>query len=74
LDLAKRIFNYRLSRARRISENVFGILANRWRIFRSPIALEPEKVEKVVMGILTLHNWLRSGQSENIYTPPGLLD
>ena len=50
----KRIFNYRLSRARRISENAFGILANRWRVFRKPFALQPEKVKIVTFSVLIL--------------------
>ena len=44
LSLEKRIFNYRLLRLRRISENAFGILANHWRVFRKPFLLEPKKV------------------------------
>lgn len=59
----QRIFNYRLSRKRRISENGFGILANRWRIFRRPIALGPEKVRTITLATIALHNWQRSSTS-----------
>lgn len=52
------IFNYRLSRARRISENAFGILVSKFRIFERPIALIPHKVDKIVLACCAIHNWL----------------
>lgn len=57
-DEAKKIFNYRLSRARRIVENAFGILAARWRVFRKPLEVQPQTVDKVVLAACCLHNML----------------
>ena len=71
----RRIFNYRLSRARRIVENAFGILANRFRVFMTPIGLEPEKVETIVLACCSLHNFLSScPTSHSLYSPQGSLD
>ena len=75
LTTEKRIFNYRLSRARRVVENAFGILANCFRIFMAPIGLIPEKVEAITMACCALHNFLQSRSDAcSIYTPPGSLD
>ena len=71
----KRIFNYRLSRARRVAENAFEILANRFRVFMTPIGLVPEKVEVITIACCTLHNYLRSRvESCSVHTPPGSMD
>lgn len=53
----RKIFNYRLSRARRIVENAFGILANRFRIFHTSINLSLENIDTVVMSCCVLHNF-----------------
>ncbi|XP_046389323.1 uncharacterized protein LOC124158179 [Ischnura elegans] len=73
LSLQKRNFNYRLSRARRTSENAFGILVNRFRILLNCINLSVEKVEIVTLACIVLHNFLRSKKDAN-YLPQGLVD
>ncbi|XP_031329847.1 protein ALP1-like [Photinus pyralis] len=71
----KRIYNYRLSRARRVVENAFGILSSVFRDLRKPLLLEPEKTVLVVMAAVCLHNFLRrSKTSRDLYSPPSLLD
>lgn len=69
----QRIFSYRLSRARRVVENAFGILANRFRVFLAPINLEPAKVETIVLAATALHNFLISENTSD-YAPSGTLD
>ena len=69
----KKIDNYRHSRARRVIENTFGILATRWRIFHKPIKATIENAENYTLACLALHNYLR--QTDNaMYTPLEFVD
>jgi len=69
----ERIFNYRLSRARRVVVNAFGILVWRFRIFSRPIELKPDKTDKVIFAASNLHNWLWK-TSPNTYLSPQAVD
>jgi len=71
----KRIFNQRLSSSRVVVENVFGILTAKFRIFKKPILLEPEKVSIITVTCILLHNFLRRSEtSASLYNPPGTMD
>jgi hypothetical protein len=59
LSKEERIFNYRLSRARRIIENSFGILANRFQCLLTTLQLPPQTATSVVMTCVILHNLMR---------------
>ena len=64
LSRSKRIFNYRLSRARMSVENAFGVLAARWRIFYRPIDSKLETVKNITMACVCLHNYLVAESSD----------
>lgn len=71
----ERIFNYRLCRARRVVENVFGIASSVFRVLRKPMLLEPDKASLIVLTVARLHNFLRRRpESVNLYNPPGTFD
>ncbi|XP_068082892.1 uncharacterized protein [Anabrus simplex] len=73
LTVQERVFNYRLSRARRVAENAFGILAARFRVFNTPIPLNVDTIETLVKSACAIHNWLRQTSSRT-YFPSGSVD
>ena len=59
LSQEERIFNYRLSRSRRVVENAFGILANRFQCLASNMRQNPETVQCIAKACCCLHNLMR---------------
>lgn len=65
-DRTKAIYNYRHSRARRTTENVFGIMSSYFRVFFTPIHANVHKIDKIILASCILHNMMRS---EKINSP-----
>lgn len=75
LGTPERFFNQRLSNSRVVVENAFGILASKFRIFKTTIPLCPVKASVITMTCVLLHNFLRKSMtSRGIYNPPGYVD
>uniref|UniRef100_A0A1B0DEF5 Uncharacterized protein n=1 Tax=Phlebotomus papatasi TaxID=29031 RepID=A0A1B0DEF5_PHLPP len=60
-------FNRRLSKARRVVESSFGLLAARWRIYHTLICASPENVDYLLKGTVVLHNLLCGSRSRMYY-------
>ncbi|XP_071574589.1 uncharacterized protein [Temnothorax nylanderi] len=58
LNRQRKIFNYRLSRARRMIESAFGILVAKWRIYRRSIIASVSTAVKIVQATICLHNFI----------------
>lgn len=66
LSREEEIFNYRLSRSRRVVECAFGIMTAKWRLLNKCIETAPDKADIIVKCICLLHNIIidREGISE----------
>lgn len=73
LSFIRSIYNYRLSRARRVIENAFGILSTRWRILRRPMILNPQNACAVIKATCVLHNFLMRTNT-SMYCPESFVD
>lgn len=73
LTMPQRVFNYRLCRARRIIENVFGIMSARFRVLRHPIHLDANKTKKVILACAVLHNFFMT-KNKSTYAPASAFD
>lgn len=67
-DDKKRVFNYRLSRARKTVECAFGMLAHKFRLFLTQIEFNPEKASKIVKAACILHNFIK--KHDGVITNP----
>ena len=77
LSVKKRVYNYRLCRARKNVECAFGILSNKWRIFQRPHNVSPDFTVDIVKACVVLHNFIRERDGcdfEDALTVTGLED
>ena len=76
LGTDKLIFNCRISRARRVIENTFGMAASRFRVFLKPIIAKVEKVKVITKSVVALHNFLmtKNEAANQDYCPSSFID
>lgn len=59
ISIKEKIYNYRLSCARKTVECTFGIMASKWRIFHRPLDTKLELCDYIVKACCILHNFVR---------------
>lgn len=74
LDNTKRIYNYRISRARKTIECTFGMTAEKWASFNGPIRCRNmKKINYIVKADCVLHNFVRKREGLE-YIPRNMED
>ncbi|RVE43036.1 hypothetical protein evm_012307 [Chilo suppressalis] len=68
-NIEKRVFNYRLSRARRIVESAFGILQSRFEIFQRRMQVQAKYIDNIILACCSLHNYIINNATTELPNP-----
>lgn len=63
----KRVYNYRLCRARRVVENAFGLLSQKFRIYNRRMQVKPENAGIIILSTCVLHNFIKIYDGKSTY-------
>ena len=74
LDNPKRIFNQRLSSARKCVESAFGTLAAKWEIFQRPLKQNVTNSINVIKASCALYNFVRARDGKFKDLPTSLVE
>lgn len=74
LTADKKMYNNRLSSAKRIIDNCFGILVSRWRVLKKLMTILPDEADKIILAAIALHNFIKLNDTEYTYIPPNYVD
>ena len=58
LSNRQRLFNHRLSRARQMVQNAFGVMASHFRVFRKPLFVQSHVADALVLACTIFHSYL----------------
>lgn len=67
-DQSKKVYNYRHSRARRVVEQSFGILAQKFEIYQKRIKFQPNQLENLILSTVCLHNYILDDEVQVLST------
>ena len=67
-DPTKDAYNFHLSQLRIRIEQAFGMLVNKWRIFKSPLCKKLKNVPPLIMAAMRLHNFCVNERETNSAT------
>lgn len=64
LSNGRKVYNYRVSRARRIVECAFGMMVKKFRVLEHAMLVHPDVTKQIVLACCVLHNFIRKREGK----------